>query len=176
MLRNILLLSALLILAGGILSAQQAATLTAPGPFVLNGAKVDPKGVPSWPVKAGDEITADAVGVTINFPDGSKVTLQPHSKARVEVQNGVFVFRLLECGAAFELAPASTVKLYALDKPFSTPDKMGKYALSCAMRPAGKFWTAKTTALTVGAAGAAASVGLGIAAANGDGSSVSVRQ
>lgn len=168
----------MMVLLSGALMAQQVGTLTAAGPFTLKGAKVDPKGVPAWPVSAGDEIATAAAGVTVTFMDGSKITLQPHSKAKVEMEAGVAVFRLLECGAYYEMKTVSSVKLYAKDQAVKATDATGKYSLGCAIKPAaaaagaGGFWTAKTTVIVI-AAGASAGVATGVAVANQDGKPVS---
>ena len=161
--------------------AEQVGTIAAPGPFTLKGAKVDPKGVPSWPVSSGDEIVTDAVAVTITFADGSRITLQPHSKARVEMSGGTPVFRLLDCGAYYELKSETAVKMYAKDTVAPATGPTGKFSMACSVKPGaaaaaggvGGFWTAKTTALVVVGAGAAAGVAAGVVATSGDGASVS---
>jgi len=178
--RSVAIFTAFLMVMSGALMAQQVGTISAPGPFLLKGAKVDPKGVPSWPVSAGDEIATDAVGVTITFTDGSKITLQPHSKAKVEMEGGTPVFRLQDCGAYYEMKSTGSVKLYANDKPVKATDATGKYALGCAIKPAAGaaaggvagFWTAKTTALVLIGAGAAAGLAVGVVR-SGDGTPVS---
>jgi len=179
--RSVAIFMALLLVTSGALMAQQVGTITAPGPFTLKGAKVDPKGVPSWPVSAGDEIATDAVGVTITFTDGSKITLQPHSKARVEMSGGTPVFRLLECGAFYELKSDTAVKMYAKDTAAPATGPTGKYSLSCSVKPGAAasaggvagFWTAKTTALVLISAGAAAGIAAGVVVAGDDGTPVS---
>ncbi len=147
----------------------KVATATSSQPFTLHGETVNPSGVPSWPVMAGDEIVAGSAPVTLTFSDGSRISLAPGSKAKLEEAGGKVVFRLLVGEAAYDLKQLNSVTLFAFDKMVKPAGFRGTYAMAGAKRAAAKFWTAKNMALVFGGA-AAAAVGLGVAAANGPGS------
>lgn len=160
------ILTAIILLGvlGGLLFAQgtQVATVSSSQPFTMNGATVNPAGVPSWPVMAGAEIVAGSAPVTVTFPDGSRVSLAPGSKSRIEMQNGKPVFRLLAGEAAYDLRSADAVILYAIDKNVAVSGLRNTYSIGGAKR-AGTFWTGRNMALVFGGA-AAAAVGIGVAA------------
>ncbi|MBE0658996.1 MAG: hypothetical protein IH602_14985 [Bryobacteraceae bacterium] len=151
-------------LMGGLVFAQgtQVATVSSSQPFTMNGAAINPAGVPSWPVMAGAEIVAGSAPVTLTFPDGSRISLAPGSKARIESQNGKPVFRLQEGEAAYDLRSAESVILFALDKNVAVSGLRNTYSIGGAKK-AGAFWTGRNMALVFGGA-AAAAVGIGVAA------------
>ena len=151
-------------LLGGLVFAQgtPVATVSSSQPFTMSGATVNPAGVPSWPVMAGAEIVAGSAPVTVTFPDGSRISLAPGSKARVELQNGKPVLRLMEGEAAYDLRSADSVILLALDKNVAISGLRNTYSIGGAKK-AGAFWTGRNMALVFGGA-AAAAVGIGVAA------------
>jgi hypothetical protein len=51
------------------------------------------------PLSVGDEVTTDHAAATVQFPDGNTVTLQPHSKLRIEQQGSGPVAHILQGGA-----------------------------------------------------------------------------
>ncbi len=168
--RRLALVLILLMAVMGLAYAQGAkvATATATAPFKLKGAEVNPAGVPSWPVMAGDAIEAGKAPVTLTFEDGTKVALSPGAKGRVEMQSGKAVFVLTDGEALYDMKGLDSVKLMALDKQVKPPATRGTYCVGCTGKAAaGTFWTAKNTALVL-AAGAGAGVGLGVAAAQGE--------
>ena len=62
----------------------------APVARMISAGPVDVDGILSparnfVPLSVGNEITTDATSAVIQFSDGSAVTLQPHSKLRIEV-------------------------------------------------------------------------------------------
>jgi hypothetical protein len=138
------------------------ATASSTQPFTMNGAAVNPAGVPSWPVVAGTEIVAGSAPVTLTFADGSRIALSPGSKARIEMQDGKPVFRLLEGEAAYDLKSAEAVILQALDKNVKVSGLRSSYSIGGAKK-AGTFWTGRNMALVFGGA-AAAAIGIGVAA------------
>jgi hypothetical protein len=152
----------------GLLPAQgtKVATATSTQPFTLNGETVNPSGVPSWPVMDGAELVAGSTPLTLTFGDGSRISLAPGSRAKVEMVDGKPVFRLLSGEAAYDLKQLDSVTLVALDSGVKPPGLRGTYAIAGTRRAATKFWTGKTLALFLGG-GAAAAVGIGVAAAGG---------
>jgi hypothetical protein len=149
----------------------QVATVTSTAPFQLRGATVTTdQGVPSWPVMPGDTIQAGSEPVVISFTDGSSVTLQPRSSAKITVSGQTPAF-LLECGAAsYSLSALSAVKV---NDPASPSKLAGAYSIACG-KPAG-WWSAGHTALVLGGAAGAAGLGFGISSAVSGGDTVSSR-
>jgi len=136
----------------------QVATVFSTAEFQLREALIKPgQGVPSWPAMAGDKLKSGDAPVLATFPDGSTVTLQPHSEAVIEVANGVPVFRLL-CGAAdYSLTSLPAVTLMARDKLITAAKVIGSYKIDggCRTIPGG-WWTVG------GIAAGAAALGIGI--------------
>lgn len=163
---------------------QTVANVTSAAPFTLRGAAADPtKGVPSFPAVANDTIKAGSKDTVVAFPDGSTLTLTPNSEARVEVVNGRPVFRLLSGEAHYVLKTLTAVTL-AEDTKTVTPTKLtgtlggskfrsGAAAGGAATAATVGFWTGTNTALVLGAAGAAAGLGVGLTQALNDGTPVS---
>jgi len=140
----------------------KVATATSPQPFMMGGETINPNGVPSWPVVAGMEIVAGADAVTLTYGDGSKVSLAPGSRGRVEELGGKPVFRLLKGEAAYDLQDKDSLVLFAADKQVKVTDLRGAFVVGGA-KGAGGFWNVKNMALVFGGA-AAAATGIGIAA------------
>jgi hypothetical protein len=155
--------AALLAAAAPICAQGQVATVTSTASFQLRGANVTTnQGVPSWPVMPGDAIKAGSEAVVISFPDGSSITLQPGSSARITLSGLTPVFQL-ECGAAkYTLSALSAVKL---NDPAAPAKLTGDYSIGC-NKPAG-WWTSGHTLLILGGAAAAAGLAFGIASAVG---------
>jgi len=146
----------------------KAATATATAPFKLRGAEVNPVGVPSWPVMAGDEIEAGTGPVTLTFDDGSKVALSPGAKGMVEVRNGKVVFVLKDGEALYDMKGPDSVTLMAQGKPVNPSAMQGTYCVGCTGKAAARtFWTPRNTALVLAGAGAGVGVGVGVAATRG---------
>ena len=153
---------AVLLAAAAVMCAQtQVATVTSTAPFQLRGANVSTdQGVPSWPVLPGDAIKAGSQPVVITFPDGSIITLQSGSSAKITLSGATPAFQL-ECGAArYTLSALSAVKL---NDPAPQPQLTSAYNMGC-NKPAG-WWTTGHTTLVLGGAAAAAGLAFGIAAA-----------
>jgi hypothetical protein len=148
----------------GMAQGQKVATASSTGPFALRGGVVNPEGVPSWPVMAGDEVAAQGVPVTLTFEDGSRIVLAPGSRGRIEQgAQGRPVFRLMAGEAWYDLRELSSVDLYALNRRVSAPAFRGNYSLGGAQRAATTFWTARNVALALGAAGGVAATTVWIA-------------
>lgn len=158
----------LVLVLAGLMLAQgtRVASATSSQAFTLNGEQVNPRGVPTWPVMAGNEIVAGSAPVTLTFSDGSRISLSPGAKAKVEVVEGKIVFRLLSGEAAYDLKQLDSITLVAIDATVKPADLRGAYAIAGTKRAAAKFWTGRNIALVFGGA-AAAAAGIGIAATAG---------
>src|ERR1700722_13220290 len=152
----------------------QVATVTSSTPFTLRGAAVTPgQGVPTWPVLAGDAVKAGNALTIMTFPDGSVLTLDPESEARIDFVNGKPLFQLLKGVARFSLKSISAVQLEAGNKIVIPKDLTGTLTLG-GIRAASAvgFWTVGHTVAVVAGAGAAAGAGIGISGAARGGSAV----
>ena len=99
-------------LTGMLAAAAPVATVSSSGTFELRGKQVKTDGVPSWPMMEGDEIGTSGGAATIQFRDGSRVTLNGKSRAKVEKTEDGLVFRLLAGAMQFTLAPKPAVAFY----------------------------------------------------------------
>jgi hypothetical protein len=147
----------------------QVATVSSPSAFTLRGVAVNPgQGVPSWPALSGDTIKAGKSPVTLSFPDGSTITLNPGAEASVELSHDQPVFRLKKGTCQYALKTLTSVHVIsgsqtvALTTLAGTLGKVGAGAL-----------TAGQAAIGIAVAGAAAGLGVGVAEATSGGSSVS---
>ena len=100
-----------------VFAASPVAKVTGTEGLLLRGHAVPTGGVNSWPVAAGDEIATSALATTIQFNDGSRVTLASNSKAKVESNGDKLAFRLL--AGAMRLAPSATsgISFYSANSP-----------------------------------------------------------
>jgi uncharacterized cupin superfamily protein len=103
------------------MAALPVAAVSSSTPFDLRGAEVKVEGVPSWPILAGDVIATKNGPAVIMFKDGSRVTLQNHTKAKIENTNGGISFRLLDGVMQVASAPGSNVRYLSGDVPVSVP-------------------------------------------------------
>jgi hypothetical protein len=60
------------------------------------------------PLTVGNEVTTDTAPAVIQFADGSVVTLQPHSKVRIEGQSSGPVARVVQGSAIYDVARTSS--------------------------------------------------------------------
>jgi len=81
--------------------------------FTLHGVRVATGGVPTWPVMAGDSILAGTTPAKIRFLDGSVVTLDSDSSAKVEQTDSGLLLRLISGSMAFTVAPNSSLALFS---------------------------------------------------------------
>ncbi|MBI4890662.1 MAG: hypothetical protein HY821_08550 [Acidobacteria bacterium] len=174
--RRFILASILILAVMGLMFAQgtKVATATSTAAFKLKGAEVNPAGVPTWPLMAGDTVEALKTPVTLVFEDGSKVSLAPGAKGKVEMQNGKATFVATEGEIYYDMKGVDSVKLMAMDKQVKASQPKGTYCVGCAGKKAGAagaaggaaaaagFWTPATIAL-VAAGVAGAGIGLGVA-------------
>jgi hypothetical protein len=66
------------------LAAQPVATVTSSAAFELQGHEVNVKGIPSWPVAAGDVVATHSSPATIQLREGTRITLLSDSRARID--------------------------------------------------------------------------------------------
>ncbi|HWE50771.1 MAG TPA: hypothetical protein VG273_13325 [Bryobacteraceae bacterium] len=156
------------ILAPMIPAAPQVGTVIASEPFELKGARVTTTGVPSWPVSAGDEIATENSPVRFQFPDGSQITLEPNSRARVEGTKRSPVFRLLDCTADYQLKHLSSVMIFGNAQVQRISNLNGKFTVGC------RATAAKAAAGAAGAGAASGAAGAGAGAAGAGAASASV--
>jgi hypothetical protein len=95
------------------LAAAPIANVSGTEPFKVSGVSVPVSGVSSWPVIAGDELSAGNAPVVLTFKDGSRVTLGKNSRATVEDKNKKVALRLLDGAMVFMLSRGSNVRLYS---------------------------------------------------------------
>jgi len=92
--------------------------------FQLRGVPVSVAGVPSWPVVAGDDIATAGSSAVISFKDGSRVTLDKKTRAKIDADGS---FHLLQGTVWFKVAPGSRLRIVSVDKPvLATPGVEGK--------------------------------------------------
>jgi len=115
------LLSSLAVAAATCMSAAKpVASVTSSSSFVLRGNVINTDGVPTWPIMAGDEIAANSGPVTVSFNDGSRMTLQQNSLARVESSKAGLVLRLMTGDMMVLSLPARpTVQIFSQSQPAS---------------------------------------------------------
>jgi hypothetical protein len=109
------------VLAGSLAFAGgPVAAVSSSSAFELRGSEVKVEGVPSWPVLKGDVIATKAAPALIVFKDGSRVTLQANSKARVENTEDEIKLNLLD--GVMQIIPArgSGVGYLSRDVPVKT--------------------------------------------------------
>ena len=100
-----------LLLTGLAYGAPPVATVSSTGTFALRGATVKADGVPSWPMMAGDEISTTTAVAVIQFLDGSRVTLEGGSMARVDKTASGMSIRL-SSGSMQVLARSGALKVF----------------------------------------------------------------
>ena len=111
-------------LAGAAFGAdKRVATLTTNSSFQLRGADVPAAGVPHWPVMAGDTMVAGSGTATLTLDDGSRITLDPNSSARVDKRDGRINFHLLTGSSSYELASNSNVTVFSGEQPVTAAAK-----------------------------------------------------
>jgi len=103
--------------AGTMWAQSQVATVTSLALFTLRGAAVSPdQGVPVWPILAGDSVKGGNAVTVVAFPEGSALTLDPRSEAKLDVVDGKPTFQLLSGTARYSLKSTSAVQLMAANR------------------------------------------------------------
>jgi hypothetical protein len=72
------------VLAAFAVAAQPVASAVSFSSFDLDGNQVNVAGVPAWTIMSGSNIAAGASSLTVSFKDGSRITLSPFSRLRVD--------------------------------------------------------------------------------------------
>ena len=98
------------------LAQRPVATITSSEAFELSGVRVPVAGVPQWPLVSGDEVVSGNAPALVSFSDGSRVTMNAHSRVRLQVSGKETVLRLLKGDMAYKVGKSSPVRLAALSK------------------------------------------------------------
>ena len=98
-------------LAAYAVAAQPVASVTSSSSFDLHGSRVNVAGIPSWPVMSGDDITAGASSLIVSFKDGSRITLAPDARLRIDSSAGALTANLISGSMQFSLVSNSSVRL-----------------------------------------------------------------
>ncbi len=109
--RLFLKLAGLSVVAGVVFGASPVATVSSSGSFAMRGVIVKSAGVPSWPVLSGDEIATSTSSATLSLRDGSRVTLEKGSTAKVENAGAGLTLRL-SSGSMQVFARSSALQVY----------------------------------------------------------------
>ncbi len=101
------------ILACGPLCAAQptVARVTSSEPLEVRGVAVDMKGLASWPVTLDDDIATRNAEAYIQFQDGSTVSLQKHSRVKIQGSKDDISVRVLSGSIAYSVTPRSQVHI-----------------------------------------------------------------
>jgi hypothetical protein len=83
------------------------ATASSSSEFELDGSILNVHGVPSWPIVAGDRISAKDSPVHLVLSDGSRLTLGPSSQAQIESSS----INLLSGSLQFSFAADSKMRV-----------------------------------------------------------------
>jgi ferric-dicitrate binding protein FerR (iron transport regulator) len=104
---------ALVLLTMSAFAASPVASVRSSADFELRGVTVNTAGVPSWPVMAGDLVTARKSPAVIQLEDGSRVTLAVNSRAKIEETKEGLSVRLMDGSMAFVMAANSSARFYS---------------------------------------------------------------
>jgi hypothetical protein len=105
----------LLLVACSAFAATPVASVMSSSDFQLRGVSVNTAGVSSWPILAGDTVTAGTGPATMRFMDGTMVTLGPSSRVKVQRKKDDLSLQLLNGSMSFVLAPSSALQVYSGD-------------------------------------------------------------
>jgi hypothetical protein len=114
-LHNYMRKRALIVVIGGLsviasaLAAAPIAIITSSSSFELSGSSVNIGGVSSWPLVAGQEIVAGTSSLIIVFRDGSRITLAPGSRLKIDSSGSAV--NLTGGSMQFSLASSSLLKI-----------------------------------------------------------------
>ena len=98
---------------GVVYAAQPIASITSASSFELRGHIVNVDGVPTWPLTAGDQITAGKDAATIELRDGSRVFLQKDSRLRLESKDDTILLHLMSGSLRMGSVVSPRVAVYA---------------------------------------------------------------
>jgi ferric-dicitrate binding protein FerR (iron transport regulator) len=99
--------------AAALLAAGPVGSVTSSSSFLLRGVAVNVHGVPSWPLAAGDDVTAGSDSAAVELKDGSRVVLDANAHAIVDTLGGVLNLRLLSGTMTVTPAQTPAVRFYS---------------------------------------------------------------
>ncbi len=94
-----------------LMAADPVGRITGSGPLTLDGKAVPVTAVSSLPVVAGDVIATSSSAATIFFADGSRATIPPNSRVKLEPNGSSVALRVLSGSVDLKRAEGSRVKL-----------------------------------------------------------------
>jgi hypothetical protein len=94
-----------------LMAADPVGRITGSGPLMLDGKAVPETAVSSLPMVAGDEIATSSSAATIFFADGSRATIPPKSRVKLEANGSSVALRVLSGSVELIRAKGSQVKL-----------------------------------------------------------------
>lgn len=98
--------------------AQPVASVTSSVNFMLRGAEVNVAGVPTWAMMTGDEVSTHQGPATIEFVDGTRLTLLENTRAKVEMAGSAMILRLLSGDLRVGALPSkSRIQIFAQNGP-----------------------------------------------------------
>ncbi len=104
----------LMISAGVARAAGPVGRMIGSGPLTLNGKAVPATAVASLPLVAGDEIATSSSPAAIHFTDGSRATIGPNSRVKLEALNSSVALHVLSGSAGLNQAKGSRISLVEL--------------------------------------------------------------
>lgn len=109
--RKLIAVSTLLV-GGHCFGATPVAAITSSGSLLVNGISVPASRV-SWPVSVNDVIVTQNGSARLRFADGSTVTLQRNSRARIESASSRVEVKMLEGSAIYDVKKGSSLAINA---------------------------------------------------------------
>ena len=100
-----------------LMAADPVGKVTSSGPLTLNGKAVPATAGSSLPLVTGDEIVTSSSSAMIYFADGSRATLEPNSRVKLEVRSSSVALRVLSGSVDLKRAEGSRVSLIQRDHP-----------------------------------------------------------
>jgi len=100
-----------------VIAADPVGRITSSGPLTLDGKAVPATAASSLPLVAGDEIATSSSAATIFFSDGSRTTILPNSRVKLEHNGSSVALRVLSGSVDLKRANGSPIKLIALTVP-----------------------------------------------------------
>ena len=100
--------------------ADTVGTAASSASFDLNGVTMNPQGVFSWPLVAGDELRSFGAPVSIHFQDGSRMTLSVQSSIKVVRNGDTLSVNVVSGLAQFSLTPDSGLQVLSAGQRIGT--------------------------------------------------------
>lgn len=114
--RTLVVLVTALLLVGYCLAAAPVApapvaAVSSNQSIIVSGITVPTNRVISWPVSVNDEITTQAAPAMVRFNDGTVVTIQRNSRAKLTAGQAGVEVKMLSGSAIYDIKPRSTVSI-----------------------------------------------------------------